>query len=409
MGIETQCRLCKSKELELFLDLGFNPPSDSFLTKEQMDEPETYFPLKVCLCRKCGHMQLNYTVPGDVLYCRNYPYDNSTSESFRRHFMDMSRHICNKFGFKKGLAVDIGSNVGVLLSGFKEMGMTVLGIDPASNLAEKANKRGVETIPKFFNSQLARELAGKRGKASVITATNVFAHIPNIDDFVDGIKIFLDDRGVFVFEVPYALTLVENMLYDTIYHEHLGYISVKPMIPFFKKFGMEIFDIEMVNTHGGSLRVFVGGAGKHGISSVIADYAKKEENAKLHTMERLKKFADDVKKHRQELMALLLDLKKKGKKIVGVGAPAKGNTLLNYCKIDKDILDYLTERAETKIGLYTPGTHIPIHHDDRLKDDDVDYALLLSWNLATEIMKNLDWFTRKGGKFIIPMPHPKIV
>ena len=241
MGIETQCRLCKSKELEIFLDLGFNPPSDSFLTKNQLDEPETYFPLKACLCRKCGHIQLNYTVPGDVLYCRNYPYDNSTSESFRRHFMDMSRHICNKFGLKAGLVVDIGSNVGILLSGFKEMGMTVLGIDPASNLAEKANKRGVETIPKFFNSKLAKEVAAKRGKASVITATNVFAHIPNIDDFIEGIKMLLDENGVFVFEVPYALTLVENMLYDTIYHEHLGYISVKPIIPFFKRFGMEIF------------------------------------------------------------------------------------------------------------------------------------------------------------------------
>ena len=409
MSIENQCRFCKSKELEFFLDLGFTPPSDGFLTKGQLEEPEIYFPLKLCLCMECGHIQLNYTVPGNILYCRNYPYDNSTSESFRRHFMDMSRHICNKFGFKKGLAVDIGSNVGVLLSGFKEMGMAVLGIDPASNLAEKANKRGVETIPKFFNSQLAKEIAGKRGKASVITATNVFAHIPNIDDFVEGVKLFLDENGVFVFEVPYVLTLIENMFYDTIYHEHLGYISVKPIISFFKKFGMEIFDIEMVNTHGGSLRVFVGMAGKHGISPVIADYAKKEELAKLHTMERLKKFADDVKKHRQELMVLLLDLKTKGNKIVGVGAPAKGNTLLNYCKIDKDIIDYLTERAETKIGLYTPGTHIPIYPDDRLKEDKVDYALLLSWNLATEIMKNLDWFAKKGGKFIIPMPHPKII
>ena len=410
MGIETQCRLCKSDDLELFLDLGFNPPSDSFLTKEQLDAPEMYFPLKVCLCRKCGHMQLNYAVPGDILYCRNYPYDNSTSESFRKHFMDMSGHIFSKFNLKKGsLAVDIGSNVGVLLSGFREMGMNVLGIDPASNLAEKANKRGIETIPEFFNSQLAEDLAGKRGKASVISATNVFAHIPNIDDFVEGIKALLEDNGVFVFEVPYALALIENMLYDTIYHEHLGYISVKPMVPFFKKFGMEIFDIEMVNTHGGSLRVFVGRAGKHYVSSAIEDYVKKEEKAKLHNIERLKKFSEGVKKHRQELMALLLSLKKEGKKIAGVGAPAKGNTLLNYCKIDTDILDYLTERADTKIGLYTPGTHIPIYHDNKLKEDNADYALLLSWNLATEIMKNLSWFTEKGGKFIIPMPHPRIV
>ena len=410
MGKETKCRLCKSAQLELFLDLGFTPPSDSFLTKEQLDKPEAYFPLRVCLCKNCGHMQLDYAVSGEELYCRNYPYDNSTSVSFRKHFTNMSKHICEKFNLKpNSLVIDIGSNVGVLLSGFKEHGMKVLGVDPASNLAEKANKRGIETITDFFTSKLAEKIAKKTGKASVITATNVFAHVPEVDDFVKGLKILLEDDGIFVFEVPYALILIKNMLYDTIYHEHLGYISVKTITPFFKKHDMDVFDIELVETHGGSLRVFVGRRGKHEISPVIREYLDKEKKAKLHSIETLMKFAEDVKEHRHELISMLNDVKRQGSKIVGVGAPAKGNTLLNYCKIDADILEYITERAETKIGLYTPGTHIPIYPDQRLMEDRPEYALLLSWNLANEIMKNLEDFRNQGGKFIIPMPHPRIV
>lgn len=410
MGKETKCRFCRSTELEQFLDLGFTPPSDSFLTKRQLDEPESYFPLRVCICKNCGHMQLDYTVPGDILYCRNYPYDNSTSKSFRNHFIEMSRHVCSKFNLKHGsLVIDVGSNVGVLLSGFKEQGMKVLGVDPASNLAQKANKRGIETIPKFFNSGLANEILKEKGKASVITATNVFAHVPEIGDFVESIKLLLEDEGVFIFEVPYSLILIQDMLYDTIYHEHLGYISVKPIVPFFKRHGMDVFDIEMVQTHGGSLRVFAGKEGKRKISAVVKEYVEKEEKAKLHSIETLRKFALGVKKHRQELMSMLNDIKRQGKGIVGVGAPAKGNTLLNYCKIDNDILDYITERAETKIGLYTPGTHIHIVPDQKLMEDKPDYALLLSWNLADEIIKNLGDYKKQGGKFIIPMPHPRVV
>lgn len=394
----------------MFLDLGFAPPSDEFLKKEELNEPETYYPLQAYLCKDCGHMQLGYTVPGEVLYCRNYPYDNSTSMTFRKHFSAMGKHAAEKLKLPKGsLVIDIGSNVGLLLSGFKDAGMNVLGVDPAENIAKKAIKRGIETIPKFFNFNLAREIAKERGKASLITATNVFAHIPDLKDFMEAIGILLDESGVFIFEVPYAKILIENMLYDTVYHEHLGYISVKPIVPFFKKFSMEIFDIELVDTHGGSLRVFVGRKGRREISSTIQWYISEEEKMKLHSLDTLKKFAKDVKSHRAELILMLSNIKKQGRSIAGVGAPAKGNTLLNYCKIDKDIIDYITERAETKIGLYTPGTHIPIYSDDKLIEDKPDYALLLSWNLANEIMKNLEDYRKQGGKFIIPMPSPRIV
>ncbi|MCH8003544.1 MAG: class I SAM-dependent methyltransferase [Nanoarchaeota archaeon] len=404
------CRLCKSEKLEMFLDLGFTPPSDSFLTKPELNKPEIYYPLKVHICKDCCYMQLGYNVPGEILFCRNYPYDNSTSTSFRKHFFDLSKKVAERFKLgQNSLVVDIGSNVGILLSAFKELGMKVLGIDPARNIASKAIEKGFETIPEFFSSGLAKKIVKEKGKASIITATNVFVHIPDLDDFMEGIKILLDERGIFIFEVQYAAILIENLLYDMIYHEHLGYMSVKPIIPFIKKFDMEVFDIELVDTHGGSLRVYTNKKGKHDISPNIQEFIEKENKMKLYSLSTLKKFAEDVKKHRNDLVSLLLNLKKQGKTIVGVGAPAKGNTLLNYCKIDTGILDYITENAETKIGLYTPGTHIPIYPDDKLKEDKPDYGLLLSWNLANEIMKNLDSFKKQGGKFIIPMPHPRIV
>ncbi len=408
--IKMNCRLCKSEKLEMFLDLGFTPPSDSFLTKQELNKPETYYPLQTCICKDCGYMQLGYTVPGEVLYCRNYPYDNSTSTSFRKHFSDMGKKVTEQFELApKSLVIDIGSNVGILLSRFKELGMNVLGIDPAKNLASKAIEKGFETIPEFFNSKLAEQIVKEKGKASIITATNVFVHIPDLDDFMEGIDILLDENGVFIFEVQYAAILIEKLLYDMIYHEHLGYMSVKPIVPFIKRFNMDVFDVELVDTHGGSLRVYIGKKGKRDISPHVQEFIEKENKMKLYSIDTLKKFAEDVKKHRNSLVSLLLELKKQGKTIVGIGAPAKGNTLLNYCKIDANILDYITENAETKIGLYTPGTHIAIHPDSKLSEDNPDYALLLSWNLANEIMRNLDSFKKQGGKFIIPMPFPRIV
>ena len=209
------CRLCKSQKLELFLDLGFTPPSDSFLTKSELNKPETYYPLEVYLCHNCGHMQLGYVVPGEILYCRNYPYDNSTSLSFRKHFFDLSKKVNERFKLaQNSLVIDIGSNVGSLLSWFKEQGMNVLGVDPASNLADKATKKGFETIPDFFSSYLAKKIVGEKGKASIITATNVFAHVPDLDDFMEGIKILLDENGIFIFEVQYAAVLIEKLLSD---------------------------------------------------------------------------------------------------------------------------------------------------------------------------------------------------
>ncbi len=402
--------MCQSNLLEKFLDLGFSPPADSFLTADQLNEPETHYPLDVCICHNCGLVQLGYLVSPEILYRKNYPYESSTTRTGREHFLEMSKYACKRFKLpSNSLVVDVGSNVGVLLSGFKDQGMAVLGIDPAPNIADIANSKGIETWSEYFDIRTAKKILKHKGKASVITGTNVFAHIDNLHGMVKAIDMLLKDDGVFIFEVPYFVDTLNNLEYDTIYHEHLSYISMKPLIKFFKKFNMDVFDVMRVKIHGGSIRVFVCKDNIQKISENVNKLLKLEETEKIYSMECLKQFAQDVKKQKEELFSLLTDFKKNGKRIVGLGAPAKGNTLLNYCKIDTGILDYLTEKAQVKIGLFSPGMHIPVVSDKELINDKPDYALLLAWNFADEIIKNLDEYKKAGGKFIIPIPHPKIV
>ena len=404
------CRMCKSSKIEKFLDLGFTPPSDGFLAAEQLERPETHYPLDVCICHDCGLVQLGYVVSPEILFRTDYPYESSTTRSGREHFLDMSRYICKRFGLRpNSLVIDVGSNVGVLLLGFKEQGMSVLGIDPATNIAEIANRKGIETWPEFFNTEIAEKVVKKKGKASVITGTNVFAHIHDLHDVARAVDMILRDDGIFVIEAPYLVDTLNNLEYDTIYHEHLSYISVRPLVSFFKKFNMDVFDVLRVKIHGGSIRVFVCRKGMQKISDNVGKLLNLEETEKVYSMERLKRFAQDVKKQKEDLLYLLADLKKSGKRIVGVSAPAKGNTLLNYCKIDAVTLDYLTEKAEVKIGRFSPGMHIPVVPDKKLLEDKPDYALLLAWNFADEIIRNLDEYRKAGGKFIIPIPSPRIV
>jgi len=404
-----KCRMCDSDNLELFLDLGFMPPADNFLTEKQLKGPEMYYPLTVNVCHKCGLIQLGYVVPADNLYNSNYPYESSTTKTGREHFFQMAQKICNRFNLKKeSLVVDLGSNVGVLLQGFKNEGMTVVGVEPSVNIVRIAIENGIETIPSFFTMEAVDEILEKHGKVSVLTATNVFAHIDDLNDFMKTLDKSLSDDGIFVFEAPYFVNLLKNLEYDTIYHEHLSYISVKPIKTFFEKHGFEIFDIEEVIIHGGSLRVFVSRKGKHEKSKIIEKMIGLEEEEKIYNIETLKKFADKVYKHRNELTSLLNELKNKGKRIVCVSAPAKGMTLMNYCNIDKSICDYVTEKSKMKIGKFTPGTHVPVVSDDIFHKDYPDYAVLLAWNFADEIIKNLSIFEQNGGKFIIPIPHVRI-
>jgi len=406
-----KCRLCESKDLFKFLDLGHHPPSDQFRTAEQIQQPVTFYPLDVYKCNGCGFVQLGYVVPPEILYQDNYPYESSTTETGRSHFRAFANAVVNEFGFNKSdLAVDIGSNVGVLLDGFLENGLRIVGVDPAPNICEIARGRGVPTVNDFFGMNAVEQILPEHGRASVITGTNVFAHVDDLHAFMNAVQKLLDPkRGVFVIEAPHLVHLLNNLEFDTIYHEHLSYVSVKPLMPFFKKFGMEIINVEQKDIHGGSIRVFVSGIGNYSVRTGVADVLAMEAVEKVEDHSALLQFAKAVAHNKSELNFLLHQLKKDGKRIVAVSAPAKGMTLLNYCKIDRELLDFVTEKSRLKIGKFTPGGHIPVTTDSKLLEEMPDYALLLAWNFSKEIMRNNREYMEKGGKFIIPVPSPRIV
>jgi hypothetical protein len=404
------CRMCGSRDMYEFLDLGFTPPADQFRRKDQLVEPDVCYPLKVLMCEDCGLAQLSHVVSPEVLYRNDYPYESSTTKTGQLHWAEFATSVVHRFGLgPQDLAVDIGSNVGVLLGAFKNNGLRVQGVDPAANIVMIAQANGIDTICDFFNQDTARQIVKDKGLASVITATNVFAHVDDLDGFMASVQVLLGESGVFIFEAPYFVNLLKHNEYDTIYHEHLSYLSVKPLMTFFAKHGMEVFDIAQNDIHGGSFRVLVARKGQWPVSSVVDELIRKEIEQGIYSREVLTEFATAVKKNKMDLVWMLHSLKHQGKRIVAVSAPAKGMTLLNYCGLDGDILDFVTEKSKLKVGRFTPGAHIPVLSDSELLAQQPDYALLLAWNFAEEIMRNLDEFRRRGGKFIIPIPMPRIV
>jgi SAM-dependent methyltransferase len=404
------CRMCKSTRLARFLDLGFTPPADSFLRREQLSEPETHYPLQVFLCEQCGLSQLGYVVSPEVLYRHDYPYEASTTRTGREHWAEFAKSVAERFAFPAGsLAVDIGSNVGVLLSEFATHGYKILGVDPASNIVRLAERRGVETLDELFSPDVARQIERTRGRAAVVTATNVFAHVDDLDAFMAGIDHLLDASGVFVVEAPYFVNLLAACEYDTIYHEHLSYLSVAPMAAFLERIGFELFDVIERDIHGGSIRMFVGRRNAHPVEPRVQAAIAREEQLGVRNVARLAEFAAAVEANRTALRNLLFSLRNDGHRIAAIGAPAKGMTLLNYCRIGTESIDFVTEKSTLKIGRFTPGTHIPVVSDDELLARQPAFGLLLAWNFASEIMKNLDAYHQKGGRFIIPIPHPRIL
>ena len=405
-----KCRMCNSEKLELFLDLGNIPRVDRFLSRKELNQIEQLFPLTVYLCEDCGLAQLGFVVPDSKLFNEEYAYESSTTKDRRENHNQLAKDVCNDFKIvEKSLVVDIGSNVGVLLHCFKNLGMKVIGVDASSNIVKKANDNGIETILGFFNKEIVDKIINKYHKASIITATNLFAHIQNYESFMIDLKQLLETDGIFVFQVPHFLKLIKNVEYDTIYHEHISYFGLKPLIKFFEEHQMELFDVVETDIDGGSIRCFVSHKGQFTKSLNINKILMEENNEEIYNIKRLKKFEKDVIQQKADLKKILEQLKQDGKKIVGVGAPAKGITLLNYCNIDKDILEYLTEKSSLKIGKFCPGMHIPVVTDEKLLEDKPEYAMILAWNFADEIMNNLKEYQESGGKSLIPIPTPKIV
>jgi len=392
------CHLCKSEDLVQILDLGFHPPADFFLKKEQVNQMEKRYPLSVLLCRNCGHAMNSYVVSGEERYQENdYSFNSNHSKISIEHFQDMATDLVSKIGLEKGdLVVDIGSNVGTLLGAFKVHGAEIQGVDPSPNIAEIAIKDGVPTINDFFGSNACKQIL-KKGKAKIITSVNCFNHIEYLDDFMENIVSILRDDGVFVIESPHFLQLLERMQFDTIYQEHVSYIAVKPLASFMKKFGVKIMHVEENEYLGGVIRVFVG----RGIENEsVKRFIEREEKADLFNEKTFELYAKKVLECKLNLLKELIDARAAGGKIAVIGAAAKGNTLLNYCGIDTSLVDFATDVSPLKIGKYTPGSHLPILSDDDI-DDSVTHALILAWNLS-DFLKSKIGPKHPNLKFITP-------
>lgn len=401
------CRICKGTDLTRILSLGEHPPVDNFIDESRISEEKRY-PLDVYFCGTCNLVQLLDVVAEDELFHGEYAYFSSASAPLVEHFRTYAEDIKNENLTPDDLVVDIGSNDGVLLQFFLD-DHRVLGIEPSGNVAEIARQKGIETQDGFFNVEMAKKIVASHGKAKVITANNVFAHIDDVDEIVSAVKELLTDDGVFVSESHYLLDLIEHMEFDTVYHEHLCYYSVKPLQHLFERFGMEVCDVRRVNTHGGSIRVYARKKADTSINSRVQELFNLEEEAGIHTLARFATFQNDANAIREKLVSLVRGFRAEGKVVTAYGAPAKGNTLLNFCGFNADDLKFVTDTTPYKIGLLTPGSHIPVVSPDILKSETPDYILLLAWNYKDFILKKEQALRDRGTKFIIPIPKVEIV
>lgn len=402
-----KCRICSGSNLELVFSLGNLPLANSFISEEELNKEEKTFPLEIYFCGNCKLVQLGYVVPPELMF-KNYVYVSSTTKTFINHFAKMAEEISNSFMLdESSLAVDIGSNDGILLKGFQNMKIKAIGVEPAANIAKIAEQNGVETINDFFSKKVVNQIIERKGHADVATATNVFAHIDNIHEVAENVKLLLKKDGIFVIEFPYLIDMLEKMTFDIIYHEHLSYFSLTPLVYFFRKHGMEIFDVKNVDSHGGSLRVFVKKSeGKFAVRSPVTQMLEDEKKLGINEFRMYKKFADKVYMTKKKLVDFIKSIKKQGKSIAAYGAPAKGNTLLSFCGIGADCIDYIVEDNPLKIGLFTPGTHIPVVSSKMFDEKKPDYILILAWNFASEILAKTKRYSDMGIKFIIPLPVP---
>lgn len=403
-----RCRACNTNLGEPFFSLGNSPLSNAYLSKDDLHKMEPYYPLEVYLCKRCYLIQLEEFKTAKNIFSSDYAYFSSYSESWLQHCKNYTEMMINRFGFNKdSFIVELASNDGYMLQYFRQQGIPVLGIEPASNTAEAAIEKGIPTDITFFDMSYAKKMV-KAGKlADLIIGNNVLAHNPNLNDFVEGLNLVLKSNGIITMEFPHLLKLIEGNQFDTIYHEHFSYFSFYTVQKLFASHNLELFDVEEIPTHGGSLRIYA----KHKddasktIRKNVRDLLENEEAAGIFDLNTYYDFSEKVKLTKRKLLQFLIQAKNEGKKIVGYGAPAKGNTLLNYCGIRTDFLDYTVDRNIHKQNKYLPGTHIPIQHPDKIKEDKPDYVLILPWNIKDEIMEQMSFIREWGGKFVVPIPE----
>lgn len=406
--LRSRCRGCEGKRLHRFLSLGHQPLANRFLKTPAEFRDEPRFPLDVYLCLDCGLVQLMDVVDPEVLF-RDYVYVSGTSATIARHFEEYARVVTERLDLQPTqLVVEVASNDGTLLRHFREQGVRTLGVEPASNIAEMARAAGVDTIEAFFDSETARRIREEHGPAVVVMANNVLAHVDGTRDFLSGMASMVDEGGLVVVEVPYLGKLLERLEYDTIYHEHLCYFSVGALLHLYEAVGLSVVRLDHVPVHGGSIRLWAA-RGNGGHSSEAVELAAREQANGYRDPARYDHFARRVADNRERLRRLIERLRDDGCSLGGYGAPAKGNTLLNYCGIGIDLLPFTVDRNPLKVGRYTPGTHIPVLPANALAERSPDYCLLLAWNFADEIIEQEAEYRRRGGRYILPIPDPRVL
>lgn len=405
------CRFCGTALRHVFVDLGMSPLANSYRRRDDLGKPERFFPLRAYVCAECFLVQLEDSESPEAIFS-DYAYFSSFSDSWLDHARRYVHDVSERFGIGgQSQVVEIASNDGYLLQYFVERNVPVLGIEPAGNVAEAARRRGVPTRVRFFGQETARELVREGIRADLLIGNNVLAHVPDLNDFVGGLKILLADDGVVTLEFPHLMRLMAENQIDTIYHEHFSYFSFLAVEKIFAARGLCLFDVEELPTHGGSLRIYArhDRIDAHPVSPSVADLRRRETEFGLASPERYLAFADQVHETKCRLLELLIAAKRSGKRVVGYGAPAKGNTLLNYCGIRSDFIDYTVDRSPHKQGLFLPGTHIRIDDPSRIRETQPAYVLILPWNLKDEIMQQMAYIRDWGGKFIVPIPFAQVI
>ena len=400
------CRHCNNNLTHVFCDLQTCPPSNAMVRPDQINHPETYFPLKVFVCEKCWLVQVDELEKADAIFNNEYTYFSSYSTSWLQHAKSYTQYMTGRFRLnEKSLVVEVASNDGYLLQYFKEHNIPVLGVEPTANTAEVARQKGIDSIIDFFGSELASDKLA--GKADLVLGNNVLAHVPDINDFVKGVKIALKPNGVNTFEFPHLLQLVEQNQFDTIYHEHFSYLSLTNLLSIFNKAGLEIFDVQELPTHGGSLRIF--SKHKEDQSKItepsVAAMLKKEADAGLNTLEYYQGFQSKVDRIKYDFTEFLIGQKRAGKKVIGYGAAAKGNTLLNYCGIKgNDLIQFVVDASPFKQNKFLPGSRIPVVAKEAIEKYQPDFIIIFPWNLKTEIAEQLSYVRNWGAQFVIAIP-----
>jgi 2-polyprenyl-3-methyl-5-hydroxy-6-metoxy-1,4-benzoquinol methylase len=406
-----ECRFCKKPLTIKFVDLINCPPSNSFLTARQLDEPEKYYPLAIYVCDTCYLVQVDEYKKATEIFNGEYVYFSSYSKSWVEHARKYVECMIERFGFNQNSrVVEIASNDGYLLQHFKSKGVPVLGIEPTKNTANVAVLKGIPTITEYFGSDFASKLSSRGQKADLLIGNNVLAHVPDIDDFVHGLKTALAPNGVITMEFPHLLRLVEDCQFDTIYHEHYSYLSFTTVQKIFKAHRLELFDVEEQPTHGGSLRIFARHLDdtKKEISTHVDGMLAKEAAAGVTNMSYYHDFQQRVNSIKNKLLSFLIEKKKQGKVVIGYGAAAKGNTLLNYAGIKgNDLIKFVVDAAPSKQGKYLPGSHIPVYSEDKIKELRPDYIIILPWNLKEEIVEQLSYVSDWGCCFVVVIPELK--